>query len=234
VDNRTYLEHTIKQIDINNSDFAVHPNFQTVGGLSAGQEPFVVALTSAGLYQFTIFGAAAGMMDGPYKVKIANDFGSLPQRVVARLKNDIITSDGVLLEQDEQIKPVIGGGIGAALVVTMFVIGLLFWRDRRRTKEWIREEKEREKEMDVDVEPKEPKLFAGKYEVLSIGIIPEDEGSSDQTRSSRASTEQTTTTKTPPLLDARVPDYTYQDHIHGLDLSSHPRPNVITSVGDAE
>src|SRR5690349_21221225 len=98
---RKYFEHTIVRTD-NSSSFSVDQNWQVVGGLIEGQEPFVVALTSAGLYQFTIFGQAAGTLEGPYKVRILDNLNSSPLRVVSKLKNKIQAIDvAVELEQQQ-------------------------------------------------------------------------------------------------------------------------------------
>ncbi|KAF9120694.1 hypothetical protein BGW39_011179 [Mortierella sp. 14UC] len=148
---RTYLEHDITRID-NSSTSAVDRNFQVVGGLSPGQEPFVVALTSAGLYQFNIFGPTAGTMEGPFKVKISEDFNSLPQRVAQRLKTKMLApSELYLTEEGEQDNKaaLIGGSLAGVLLVVVLVIGFFFWRRRRRRTMQAGMEK------DMDVEEQE-------------------------------------------------------------------------------
>ncbi|KAF9156939.1 hypothetical protein BG015_010104 [Linnemannia schmuckeri] len=129
-ENRTYLEHEIKQTDIKDSDCAVQQTFQTVGGLAERQEPFLVALTSAGYLQFTLFELAAGTMEDLFQVKTTEDISSLPQRVVTTLKNKILGLKEVK-EQDKQNGAFVGGTSGAVVVVSLLVIGVLFWRCRR-------------------------------------------------------------------------------------------------------
>ncbi|KAF9326255.1 hypothetical protein BGZ91_002024 [Linnemannia elongata] len=227
---RTFLEYNLIRNDIS-SEFVVDRNFQVVGGLLPGQEPFVVALTSAGLYQFTIFGPKAGSMDGPYKAKIKAFFYSAPQRVVKNMK-DRTPSEG------EGLRRLIGS-VTAALVV--LIIGGLFWRRRIRRGKQILEDKEKEKEKEKDVgsDSEDPEhAFVGKHEVHSMGLIPESESLPDversglETRIDRPVSNTIPPNQSPP--NARLPRYTYQDHIRDLDFSSHPRPNVVISVGEAE
>ncbi|OAQ29080.1 hypothetical protein K457DRAFT_32500 [Linnemannia elongata AG-77] len=227
---RTFLEYNLIRTDIS-SEFVVDRNFQVVGGLLPGQEPFVVALTSAGLYQFTIFGPKAGSMDGPYKAKIKAFFYSAPQRVVKNMK-DRTPSEG------EGLRRLIGS-VTAALVV--LVIGGLFWRRRMQRRRRILEDKEKEKEKEKDVgsDSEDPEhAFVGKHEVHSMGLIPESESLPDvarsglETRIDRPVSNTIPPNQSPP--NARLPRYTYQDHIRDLDFSSHPRPNVVISVGEAE
>ncbi|KAH7050521.1 hypothetical protein BKA57DRAFT_534804 [Linnemannia elongata] len=177
---RKYFEHTIVRTD-NSSSFSVDQNWQVVGGLIEGQEPFVVALTSAGLYQFTIFGQAAGTLEGPYKVRILDNLNSSPLRVVSKLKNKIQAIDvAVELEQQQnQSRAIIGGVVGAVVVMAVLVIGYSMWRRAQRRKEFRKnEEEERERRLKA----KGLMSYEGKHEVHSMGIIPEDECIPEQTR----------------------------------------------------
>jgi hypothetical protein len=229
--NKTYVEHIITQPDTS-SKFSVHQNFHTVGGLIEGQEPFVVALTSAGLYQFTIFGPDAGKMEGPFKVKVSEDLTSLPQRVVRKMNTKVFTSIDLTEEviKDEEYKPTkrkieIGAGVGAALVILIAAGFLVRRRNRRR-----RQQREREEEEELRVRAEADSAFVGKHEVHSDGLIPENEPSSlsDQLRR-RASSE---TISARPRLDAGIQNHTYPNQLRQLELSSHPRPNIITSVAE--
>lgn len=231
VRDRNYVEHTITQADTS-SNFSVHQNFHTVGGLIEGQEPFVVALTSAGLYQFTIFGPDAGKMEGPFKVKVSEDLTSLPQRVVRQMNTKVLTSIELTEEflkskENEPIKKKkieIGASVGSALVV-LIVAGFLVWRRKRRR----RQQHEREEEEERKVRAEKDSMFVGKHEVYSDGLIPESESSSfSHTR--RWSNE---TIPARPRLDARIQNHTHQDQMRQLELSSHPRPNIITSVAES-
>ncbi|KAG0061359.1 hypothetical protein BGZ89_011546 [Linnemannia elongata] len=177
---RKYFEHTIVRTD-NSSSFSVDQNWQVVGGLIEGQEPFVVALTSAGLYQFTIFGQAAGTLEGPYKVRILDNLNSSPLRVVSKLKNKIQAIDvAVELEQQQnQSRAIIGGVVGAVVVMAVLVIGYSMWRRAQRGREFRKnEEEERERRLKATG----LMSFVGKHEVHSMGIIPEDECIPEQTR----------------------------------------------------
>ncbi|KAG0205435.1 hypothetical protein BGX33_007915, partial [Mortierella sp. NVP41] len=55
-----------------------------------GQEPFVVGLTSDGLYEFIAFGPNAGSMAGPFKVNIPTNFTNLRQRIIASTKTGLL------------------------------------------------------------------------------------------------------------------------------------------------
>ncbi|KAG0296321.1 hypothetical protein BGZ96_009720 [Linnemannia gamsii] len=176
-ESRKYIEHTIIRSE-NSSDYSVDQNWQVVGGLIEGQEPFVVALTSAGLFQFTIFGPAVGTMDGPFKVGIADDFNSLPHRVVTKLKSKMTVLNGATdLEQrrqQEKSRAIIGVTVGGVVLVAVF-IGFSLWRRARRRKEDCEKEKE--------VEAVRITSCMGKYEVHSMGIIPESDIETASTKS---------------------------------------------------
>lgn len=95
-----------------------------------------------------------------------------------------------------------------------------------------------------------------KHEVYSSGMIleeikeledEEEDSSSDdmpnsagrssgRMRESARRSGSGSASKRPRMLaDAgRVPSYTYQDQIQELDFSSHPRPNIVTTVGDQD
>ncbi|KAG0292647.1 hypothetical protein BGZ96_003861 [Linnemannia gamsii] len=229
---RTYVEHIITQPDTS-SNFSVHQNFHTVGGLIEGQEPFVVALTSAGLYQFTIFGPDAGKMEGPFKVKVSDDLTSLPQRVVRQMKTKVLTSID-LIEQYTQMegkdsvkkKIEIGASVGSALVI-LIVTGFLVWRRKRRR----RQQCERKEEEERKVRAETNSVFVGKHEVHSDGLIPESESSSFNHKRRQWSSG---TLSALPRPDARLQNHIYQDQMQLLELSSHPRPNIITSVAKPE
>ncbi|KAG9069795.1 hypothetical protein KI688_009120 [Linnemannia hyalina] len=185
---RKYFEHTIIRSD-NSSSFSVDQNWQVVGGLIEGQEPFVVALTSVGLYQFTIFGQAAGTLEGPYKVRILDNLNTL--------------DNGVELEQQqEQSRKIIGGVVGAVVLMAVLVVGCSLWRRARRRKQFRKNEME---ERERHLKSMELPSFVGKHEVHSVGIIPEDECIPDHT---------SFRTIGPPLasirprMESRLPNYT--------------------------
>jgi len=234
VKDRTFLEYPLNRTDIS-SDFMVDRNFQVVGGLLQGQEPFVVALTSVGLYQFTIFGPGAGTMNGPYQVEVPEAVFSYSQRIVWTMKDRTQTS----MLYEEYKEKVISGSMAAVLVV--LVIGGLFWWDRIQRRKQILQEKEKEKDLGSDSEDP-THAFVGKHEVHSMGLIPESESepsssvhrTSQETSIDQPTTTPTTTTTGRPRIDSRLPSHSYQDHIRELDFSNHPRPNVVTLVGDME
>ncbi|KAF9126292.1 hypothetical protein BGX30_015302 [Mortierella sp. GBA39] len=177
---RKYFEHTIIRSD-NSSSFSVDQNWQVVGGLIEGQEPFVVALTSVGLYQFTIFGQGAGTLEGPYKVRILDNLNSLSPRVVSKLKNKIQVLDNAVEseQQQEQSRTIIGEVVGAVVLMAVLVIGCSLWRRARRKKQFRKNEKE---ERERHLKSMELPSFVGKHEVHSMGIIPEDECIPDHTK----------------------------------------------------
>ncbi|KAG0205434.1 hypothetical protein BGX33_007914 [Mortierella sp. NVP41] len=207
----TYIEHIFNWNDTK-TEFSVHGSFPTVGGLEKGQEPFAVALTSAGLFEFKIFGPNAGAMAGPFKVKAEGMFLSLPQRVNTPSNSMWVSGGGFGLSYQAE-RDRITGGIIAAVVVVAMAIGFLFWR-RRRERRRIRD-REKEKEM----ESQKPPTYSEKHEVLSDGLIPELESLTAESVSIR------------PRLDARAHSHTYQDQINDLQFSSHPRPSIVTTVG---
>ncbi|KAG0354929.1 hypothetical protein BGX24_006789, partial [Mortierella sp. AD032] len=171
---RKYLEHNlIRKDDTSFSNFVVDRNLQVVGGINPGQEPFVVALTSAGLYQFTIFGTSAGTMEGPIKVKIPNNFNSLFQRVVTQLNDEISLVDVYYEEYIAAKRRDTFGGIGGAVaIVVVLAVGALFWRWRlNRSLRSQANGDEKDKGTELGSLP----ISSGKHEVHSIGIIPEDE-----------------------------------------------------------
>jgi hypothetical protein len=248
VENRTFIEHNLIRNDIS-TNLIVDRNFQVVGGLNKdeklAQEPFVVALTSKGLYQFTIFGPTAGSMDGPYQVEITAGFYSASQRVAIGMKPRETTMYED--ERQEAKRTITGLSIAAGLVVVLVLVTVgWFWWRRRRWRSRVREDKDKDKEeKDTESNSDDPaQSLTGKHEVHSIGLIPESESTSPtshissqdmMTQQPAATTTTTNTTPTNPSpLDARLPSTTYQDHIRELELSTHPRPNVVISVGEAD
>ncbi|KAG0261793.1 hypothetical protein BGZ95_004169, partial [Linnemannia exigua] len=248
-EDRRYLEHNLIRKDDNSSNFVVDRNFQVVGGLNPGQEPFVVALTSAGLYQFTIFGPTAGSMEGPFKVRISDNLNSLPQRVALRLRVKLLTPYEEYLLRDEPDKPTIIGGSLGGLLLMVLASGFFFWRWRRRRRTLTRGDKgldaEGQEQSDDDddnenldeeekkkgAEENHPSTQTGKHELHFTGIILEEESSPDH-NVSRTNSQQPS--PTPLSLEGKILSETYQDQIGRLMLSRHPRPNVITSVSNAE
>ncbi|KAG0255860.1 hypothetical protein BGZ95_005657 [Linnemannia exigua] len=249
---RKYLEHILIQNN-NASDMAVDRNFQVVGGLNPGQEPFVVALTSAGLYQFNIFGPTAGSMEGPYKVRILDDLNSLPQRVAVRLKIGKLNSYEQYQEtlSRKNTKRIVEGTLGALGV--MLVVGLLVWwrwRRRRQAKkekeindgeqEQVQEEElsdeysnEKEKSSDPDEGEEDLSLSEGKIEVYSRGIILEDELIPDRTKNWFS---DDLIAWTQPQLEGKIlSDVQQQDQnrVRELILSRHPRHTFATSAGSS-
>ncbi|KAG0379316.1 hypothetical protein BGX24_000873 [Mortierella sp. AD032] len=87
--------------------------------------------------------------------------------------------------------------------------------------------------------------FVGKFEVHSMGLIPENESTlsapaalspssppsliSDHMR--RGSVESLSIR---PRLDTRPTSDTYQDQLRQLELSNHPRPNIITTIAEVQ
>ncbi|KAG0278623.1 hypothetical protein BGZ95_003569 [Linnemannia exigua] len=237
--NNAYVEHNITHPNLD-ADFTVHQLVHTVGGLEQGQEPFAVALTSAGLYQFTLFGPDAGKMEGPFKVKIAEELNSLPQRVVRKLNTKTMTQLEIRMkeiqeEEDQPRNKRIGAGFGVAVVV-FIIAGVLLWlRVKRRRKQQQRREKE-----GTDGISAENSMFVGKFEVHSMGLIHENEpalstaamlsSSSSISNHTRSSIESLSTR---PRLDVRSTSYTYQDQLQ-LEFSNHPRPNITTTISEVQ
>ncbi|KAF9541090.1 hypothetical protein EC957_003417 [Mortierella hygrophila] len=104
-----------------------------------------------------------------------------------------------------------------------------------------------------DGNPTAPPLMPSeKHEVYSSRMIleeikeledEEEDSSSDNMpnsagrssgRMKRSARHSGSVSKRPGMLadTGRLPSYTYQDQIEELDFSSHPRPNVVTTVGD--
>lgn len=98
-----------------------------------------------------------------------------------------------------------------------------------------------------------PLMTSEKHEVYSSGMIleeikeleDEEDSSSDDMRNSagRSSGRMKgiarrlgSLSKRPNMLadTDRLESYSYQDQIKELDFSSHPRPNVVTTVGDQD
>ncbi|KAF9538220.1 hypothetical protein EC957_007075 [Mortierella hygrophila] len=200
---RKYFEHIIIRND-NSSSFSVDQNWQVVGGLIDGQEPFVVALTSVGLYQFTIFGQAAGTLEGPYKVRILNNLNSLSPRVVSKLRNKIQGLDNAveLEQQQEQSRMIIGGVVGVVVIMAALVIGCSLCRHARRKKQFRKNEKEKRGR---HLKSMELPSFVGKHEVHSMGIIPEDECIPDD---ASFRTVDIPSASKRPRMEARLPNYT--------------------------
>lgn len=270
-DDRKYIEHNLTWTDPP-STFSLQESFQSVGGLTSGQEPFIVALTTAGLYEFTAFGPSAGAMSGPFQVFVPAStaegvyYNSLPQRVVRKMKTPRWTDKDALADERKTRQDRTVGGSVSALIVIAF-LGYLVWRRWRfRMQRQIRKRKGAETAAVMTAmmlgggaspfspaqNPTAPPLMQSeKHEVYSSGMILEEikeleeegedsslddipnRGSDRMTRSAKRS--GSVSRQPTMLIDAgRLPSYTYQDQIREWDFSSHPRPNVVTTVGDQD
>ncbi|KAK5821488.1 hypothetical protein F5H01DRAFT_337268 [Linnemannia elongata] len=178
-------------------------------------------------------------MSGPYLVETNDQIFSAIQRVVKTRKD---RTPSAISNGENTKKTVIGGSLAAVLVV-LVIGGLFWWRRRTQRKRRIMKDKEEGEDVGSDSEDPGP-AFVGKHELHMMGLIPESESessSSEHRTSQETSIDQPSTTTTPttatqgrPRTNRRLPSYTYQDHIRELDFSSHPRPNVVTLVGDRE
>ncbi|KAH7038707.1 hypothetical protein BKA57DRAFT_474017 [Linnemannia elongata] len=178
-------------------------------------------------------------MSGPYQVETNDQIFSAIQRVVKTRKD---RAPSAISNGENTKKTVIGGSLAAVLVV-LVIGGLFWWRRRTQRKGRIMKDKEEGEDVGSDSEDPGP-AFVGKHELHSMGLFPESESessSSEHRTSQETSIDQPSTTATPttatrgrPRTNGRLPSYTYQDHIRELDFSSHPRPNVVTLVGDRE
>lgn len=176
------------------STFSLQESFQSVGGLSPGQEPFVVALTTAGLFEFMPFGASAGAMAGPFQVTgPSSDAGlyytSLPQRVVRNMKTKRWSDkDALAVEWNATGDRIVGGSTTAVAVVVF--LGVLGWRKlRHRKRRQIRKEEAEAMETMTAImrggrgagpfsptqDPTAPPLMSSeKHEDYSTGMIVEE------------------------------------------------------------
>jgi hypothetical protein len=179
---------------------------QTVGGGIQDHQAFVVALTSKGLYEFEIFGPDAGKMKGPYNVVVLGGFNSLPSRVVTTFK------DGTL-----RINMMSSAAVSLLIVAVMLVmvVAVGFY-----------ERKKFNKDKSLPAEKKSGAANDG-GDVYSMGVIPEDESRSMPYHSTVHVFG--TSADTASLSMSTV---TYQDQIRDLEFSNHPRPNIVTTVGD--
>jgi hypothetical protein len=203
-ENQSYVEYNITRSDTT-TDFTVHENFQTVGGGTKEHPAFVVALTSKGLYEFGIFGPDAGNMRGPYNVVVPGGFSSLPSRVVTIFKDE---TQPIEVMSSTTIFLL----IGAVTFVFVLVAGL-YERSKYKKNKLLLAEKERGEADDGGDE-------------YSMSVTPGGDSHSVPYHSTVHINGASTDTM--PLSTSAV---TYQDQIRDLEFSSHPRPNVVTSVG---
>ncbi|KAF9122397.1 hypothetical protein BGW39_009777 [Mortierella sp. 14UC] len=202
------------------SDFKVHSNMVSVGGRLPGQEPFAVALTTKGLYELQMFGPTAGNLTGPVKVSIY----PTPLYSTAHPEFYIFKRNSSKFTSWETFGIVAGALIGLAIV-------LLCFRCRRNNRRERREAKR-----------KQDKATAVMGRMYAMGMIPKIQIPSEAAIEVGFgdNSEGLSAVRDDPLSTALVPEgsrqalvQTYQDEIQGLQLSSHPRPNIITSVGDS-
>jgi hypothetical protein len=281
---RSYIEHNLTWTNPA-STFSLQESFQSVGGLSPDHEPFVVALTTAGIFEFVPFGPSAGAMAGPFQVTVpSSDAGiyytSLPQRVVRKMKTNRWTDKDALADDRKAARDWTVGGSISAVAIVIF-LGFLGWRQlRHRKRRRIRKKKEAEAMETMAAimrggkgagpfsptqDPTAPPLMSSeKHEVYNSGmaleevkdVVEEDDSFSNEMSSScdvgisghsttKGSGHSTTkgssnrrsgsVSKQPRMAHAgRLPSYMYQEWTKELDLTHHPRPNVVTSVGDQD
>ncbi|KAG0296320.1 hypothetical protein BGZ96_009719 [Linnemannia gamsii] len=200
--------------------FDVHQNMISAGGRLTGQEPFAVAVTTEGLYELQMFGPSAGNFTGPIRVTIPLSlYSSRPAEPI------VFESDMLPIEE---FGIVMGAGV-AGVIAALYVKR---WRRKRRQKQ---KDKERQSQESAAVV---------RDKSYMMGKIPESQTrpeaaieintSGGGRRSGEGGREfgSTTSSSVGWLPPNSASDYAYQDEIQGLELSSHPRPNIVTSVGD--
>jgi hypothetical protein len=203
-------------------EFDVHRNIISAGGQQPEQEPFAVAVTTLGLYELQLFGPYAGNLTGPFRVIIPTPLYS--SRSAQHKSNN---ESGMSVS--EQVGVVIG-------VVFAGVAVALYIRRRRRKRQQKHEEKERLSQRAVGMGgesymmgmiPASQTMSEGAIDVNTNGGGRGGEGGIGFVERGFRSTVPLSVGS--PLLNS-VPAYTYQDEIQGLELSTHPRPNIVTTI----
>ncbi|KAK5822369.1 hypothetical protein F5H01DRAFT_335572 [Linnemannia elongata] len=200
--------------------------FQSLGGHVPGQAPFAVIPMTDGLYSVALSGVGAigatattVNLTGPIEVLIMADEWVNTWPRVYRESNSSNISD---------VGPVVLYVVGAAAVVVS--LGVFLWRrNRRKMKRYQRKKDEKTASMEGD----------GGGKAYIMGMIPETQtapeagiyvitSGNSQAGSSPSTFAASVAASSPQPSSA----HTYQDEIQGLEFSSHPRPSVVTSVGD--
>ncbi|KAF9281371.1 hypothetical protein BGZ88_011661 [Linnemannia elongata] len=222
-ENQSYVEHNVVRSDTT-ADFTVHESFQTVGGKLQNQFPFVVALTSKGLYEFGIFGPEAGKMKGPYKV-VVDGFSNLSSRVVTTY------TDRIHHSEISSVK--MGSILGGIIFAIMIPFGLYAWMEIRKVKILLGTEKKHDSSNnEAEGEQGKQELHSTKDDYL-MGIRPANKAPSHSTAHFIGANSSLSEVSVDSSLSLS-PAATYQDQIEDLEFSRHPRPNIVTSIGNGE
>ncbi|KAG9069819.1 hypothetical protein KI688_009144 [Linnemannia hyalina] len=208
--------HNITGVDTD-GEFQVHQNMITAGGRLPGQEPFAVAVSTNGLYELQLFGPSAGNLSGPIGVTVPSS-----SLYSARLPPAIPKSPGLTRAEE------FGVIVGAFVVAVFFVWGWKKMRNQRK--------KEKEKAKAATMEGG----GGGGGEAYMMGVVPEThtapEVAINITTSDNSQRGGSPSASAPPPSATGSPQpspaYTYQDEVQELEFSRHPRPNIVTSVGN--
>ncbi|KAG9069817.1 hypothetical protein KI688_009142 [Linnemannia hyalina] len=211
--------HNMTGVDTK-GDFEVHQNMITAGGRLPGQELFAVAVSTNGLYELQLFGPSAGNLSGPIGVTV-------PSSSLYSFRPPPATPKSpVRLTGTEEFGVIMG----------VFVFAVLFiWR-WKKTRNQRKKEKEKAK-----VATMEGGGGGGSGEAYMMGIFPETQTTPEAainittSDNSQRGGSPSASAPPPPATGSPQPTsaaYTYQDEIRELEFSRHPRPNIVTSVGN--
>ncbi|KAF9121664.1 hypothetical protein BGW39_010356 [Mortierella sp. 14UC] len=221
--NQSYAEHNFIHSDTT-TDFTVHENFQTVDGKLQGQFPFVVALTSKGLYEFGIFGPEVGKMKGPYNVMV-DGFNNLPSRVVTTYTDRTQQSESLVVAMFSIL-----GGIVLALIMAFGVYARI---ETRHMKKLLDTEKKKDSSSEYSKGEQDKQELCNTKDIYLMGILPATQEPSHSAAHYIGAMSSGSGVSVDTSLSSS-PDLTYQDQITDLEFSRHPRPNIVTTLGDGE
>ncbi|KAF9537823.1 hypothetical protein EC957_007652 [Mortierella hygrophila] len=196
-------------------NFDVHQHMITAGGRLPGQEPFAVAVATNGLYELQLFGPSAGRLSGPIGVTVPSS-----SLYSARLPPAIPKSPGLTVAEES------GMIVGVFFAAVLFVWGWKKMRNQRK-----KEEKAKAATMEGG--------GGGGGEAYMMGPVPGTQTASEVAINVTTSDNyqrggSPSAFATPSATGSPQPSaaYTYQDEIQELEFSRHPRPNIVTSVGN--
>lgn len=238
-----FYNHTFSSIPENHGDkrpvgtVAIHENFVSVGGQLPGQNPFVVGLTSGGVFEFSIVGKNGTSTLGMVEVMAPGLYISKPHPA-QNLADYLRERRSQRTNDRRELTTLESFGIAVACFTGLFIIFKMISRRkmknsaaaeaRRQEQEQQRLERRRQQQEqygDIELSTRGANARIG---ASDPAVIAYEEQIANQYITHDSRLDLSTSVGEPDLItsacgsdDGQAPVYT-----------RHPRPNVITSLGN--
>ncbi|KAF9148064.1 hypothetical protein BG015_010227 [Linnemannia schmuckeri] len=241
----TFYNHTTNEFSekygekLETGTVAIHENFVTVGGRLPGQHPFVVGLSSKGIYEFSIVGQNGTTTLGMVEVIAPGYFASVAHFALnlldyTRSRNSRARNSEPKLTEGQKV------GIALACLVGLFLI--IKFNNRRKAKNYAaaeaqqqQQQQQQQEQQSQDIELGARRTNVGRgaaaatttITMTNHAVISYEERIANQYFTSDPPPEFVASTDDP---HSAPPAYA-RDESQVPEYSQHPRPNVVTSTG---